>query len=93
MSKDTGGPAFPFTFQMPDPGPDDGKLHEMTYKTFTYNGMSLRDYFAAAALTGYRCGFWQWYRTVGSEGKFPDPSQMAQWSYADADALLAERAK
>lgn len=57
------------------------------------SGMTLRDYFAAKALQGYRCGFWQWYRSVGSEGKFPDPSQMANWAYADADAMLAERAK
>ena len=73
-----GGPAFPCG-------------HQETYNREV--GMSLRDYFAAAALQGYRCGFWQWYKSVGESGKLADPTSMAEWAYADADAMLKERDK
>jgi hypothetical protein len=56
-----------------------------------YGGMSLRDYFAAAALTGYRTAVFQWY--ISANGKFTHPTQIAEWAYADADAMLAERNK
>ena len=56
-------------------------------------GMSLRDYFAAKALMGYRSAYHQWYKQVGATGKFADPDEFAKWSYADADAMLAEREK
>jgi hypothetical protein len=63
-----------------------------SYQDFdTSSGMELRDYFAAAALTGYRAAALHWSLSVG--GKFLDPSQIAEWSYADADAMLAERDK
>jgi hypothetical protein len=63
-SKD-GGPAFPVT------PPRD--------VTFTA-GMSLRDYFAAAALTG-----------ICSSGTLPSDAKASQWAYEYADALLAAR--
>ena len=71
--KNNGGPAFP---QAPDGHPDNKKP-----------GMSLRDYFAAAALQGLasacdESGTWQ----------AADPST-AKAAYELADAMLAERDK
>lgn len=43
-------------------------------------GMSLRDYFAAAALTGYLA-------------RGGNPENCAGWAYNFADAMLAERDK
>lgn len=67
-----GGPAFPLTI-------DDGP-------TETYFGMSLRDYFAAAALTGL-CANHQW------DDNFNSPQMSAGCAYRLADAMLAERSK
>lgn len=53
--------------------------------------VTLRDYFAAAAMTGYRCAYGLWAKQY--DGKFTEPAQIATWAYADADAMLAERAK
>lgn len=41
-----------------------------------------RDQFAAAALTGY-----------ASQSEVTSPAKVAAWAYADADAMMAERAK
>lgn len=51
--------------------------------SFPYTGMTLRDYFAAAVLQGRvaRCGH---------NGPWSD---IAQYSYEAADAMLAERIK
>ena len=74
MKKD-GGPAFP---QAPDGHPDNKKP-----------GMSLRDYFAAAALN--RLLAWDF---AADMEKFPKYStNAAQTAYAMADAMLAERDK
>lgn len=55
-----------------------------------YQGMTMRDYFAAAALQGMAAGaYW-------AENFNGSPSHMApvaQMAYAAADAMLAERAK
>lgn len=80
--KENGGPAFPI------PASSGGMTWQMTS-----NGMSMRDYFAAAALTGYRCAYHRWYQQVGATGEFTDPAKLAEWAYADADAMLAERRK
>lgn len=53
---------------------------------------ALRDYFAAAALTGYRCAYHLWCQRVSKED-FADPAKFAEWAYRDADAMLKERAK
>jgi len=53
--------------------------------------IALRDDFAAAALTGYRCAYWQWYKQVGNDGEVADPEKLAEWSYVDADAMLEAR--
>ena len=68
MAKDDGGPAFP--------GDPQGNRPE-------YAGMTLRDYFAAAALQAI----------VFKHGPFEDSGAMANWSYNIADAMLAERVK
>jgi len=43
-------------------------------------GMNLRDYFAAAALTG-----------ICSSGTLPSDVKASQWAYEYADAMLAAR--
>jgi hypothetical protein len=52
---------------------------------FMQNGLSLRDYFAAMALT----------RTQNddAENTVADQRALARWAYAMADAMLVERAK
>lgn len=57
------------------------------------DGMSLRDYFAGQALAGYRHAEFRWYAEHGSGDKFSSSENLARWAYADADAMLAERAK
>ena len=64
MSKDPGGNAFPI------PG-----LHEDE----SFNGMTLRDYFAAKVLC--------------TENNVGCPATQAKWAYEVADAMIAERAK
>ena len=83
MSKNDGGPAFP--------GP---ALHKIVHmpdgreEIINFSGMSLRDYFAVAALQALHCsdergGIW----TKEAE------QISARNAYALADAMLAERAK
>ena len=48
-----------------------------------YGGMSLRDYFAGQAMGG---------QLADPDGEI-DPKLIARWSYAYADAMLAEREK
>lgn len=63
----------------------------------TDKGMSLRDYFAAQALTSVldSSGDLQTYydHVAGSKGdnNIPSPRAMAKYSYELADAMLAER--
>ena len=71
MSKDTGGPAFPAEIN----GPRGSKL--------ITPGMTLRDYFAAAALQGMLAD----YTRDSSTHDF------AQYAYRYADAMIAERNK
>jgi len=79
MSKETGGPAFPAPY---------GVGHVTT------EGMTLRDYFAAAAMQGiYACPV-QLYRADGTP--MPDPlttADIAKMAYEEADAMIAERDK
>ena len=67
MSEKDGGPAFPTTKPLDFWGDPNG-------------GMSLRDYFAAAAL---------WH----PDALLATPEARAHWAYAIADAMLKERAK
>ena len=50
---------------------------------FPYSGMSLRDYFAAAALQGI----------LSHYVAFNSPDKAAEWAYTQAEAMLAERKK
>jgi hypothetical protein len=63
------GPAFPITREHVE------AMHQ------DWHGMSLRDYFAAAALQGI-CAYPQ-----GREGY----EEMARWAYQAADAMLEAR--
>lgn len=68
-----GGPAFPLAASTGDPR--DG--------VYCCSGMTLRDYFAAAALTGQLM-------CIGNQA---DPEKRSKEAYRYADAMLAERAK
>ena len=70
--------------------------------TYHMEGMSMRDYFAAAALTGIGT----WIPSLRPNGQTVRPIQQgaglcdkinrearAEWAYAQADAMLSERAK
>jgi len=74
-----GGHAFPTTFVEPNIGG-------------TYSGMSLRDYFAAAALHEVMRE-WEQHRNTGDGTFHEEVDLMAQDAYTIADAMLAERAK
>jgi hypothetical protein len=77
-ARDNGGAAFP------DPGrAQSAKQREV----LTDTGMTLRDYFAAAALQGFIACH------SGMDVCTPDPQQAAGRAYEYADAMLAERAK
>lgn len=71
--KETGGPAFPSSW---DAG-EDGKVHAF--------GMSLRDYFAAKALTGLLAA------NQRDTVRFINETDMARSAYALADAMLKAR--
>jgi len=81
MSKNNGGPAFPSSGIICDDG-------------ILYEGMTLRDYFAAKAMQGiYACPV-QLYRADGTP--MPDPltsADIAKMAYEEADVMLAEREK
>lgn len=70
MSKDNGGPAFPVPGDQPDE---------------SFNGMTLRDYFAAKAMQGFMAN-------KNRPTSF-SPEDDATYFYAIADAMLAERSK
>ncbi len=48
-----------------------------------YKGMTLRDYFAAAALQGF----------IAGRDSYTPTFEAANWAYEQADEMLAERAK
>ena len=76
-TKDTGGPAFPFSFEGPTTAPE------------FYEGMTLRDYFAAKAMAAHAVA------VSGVATKTPQDwhEMVAQMAYMTADAMLAERNK
>ena len=67
MSKDTGGPAFPCHPGIENP---------------IYDGMTLRDYFAAKAMQSLILEVSDW--------KYM-PNEIANFAYAQADAMLKAR--
>ena len=75
MNKETGGPAFPCE----TPGVDEHGSYRKPYE-----GMTLRDYFAAKAMQGLVHYF--------DFGTFRnDPMRLALWAYDAADAMLKAR--
>lgn len=74
-----GEPARPLAFPQPNCGdyPNDD----------SHRGMTLRDFFAAAALTG------QLHNDAFSPHDFVSPDLIARRAYEYADAMLKERAK
>lgn len=80
--KDTtdGGPAFP----QPGTKFEDG---DKVARSWDDPGMTLRDYFAAKALTGIIASF------TGQDTPLPATGMAATTSYDYADAMLKERAK
>ena len=85
--RNDGGAAFPCSgFYGGDDGPAEND-------TVPQAGMSLRDYFAAAALQGYRAGKHINAGAYPSETKLWSSEGVARHAYQDADAMLAEREK
>ena len=86
-TKDDGGPAFPIS---PDTAMSAGEYRA------NYRGVSLRDYFAAAALQGILTDK---DAPACIDQRNPLPEQLiymqsaAEGAYRAADAMLAERAK
>lgn len=81
--KPDGGSAFPEIFTS---GPRSGESHADTYSA---GGMSLRDYFAGQALAGLlACP-----RATNFGDIATDRDGNAKCAYAQADEMLAERAK
>lgn len=81
-----GGPAFPRPV-----GTNGAKSIEDLYVNEPQEGMSLRDYFAAAALTGTIASLME-ARAKGGAREV-SPANFALMTYAVADAMLAEREK
>lgn len=82
MSIETGGPAFPTENE-----------RQTGHNSFHYEGMTLRDYFAAKAMQG------DWAAQNSRDGAFPPDTRderlrkTARLYYRMADAMLAERNK
>ena len=77
MSVQNGGSAFPIY----DPDGVNWPIEN------GYAGMTLRDYFAAKAMTGYLAAF------SGQDIRLPNADEVAHEAYSYADAMLAEREK
>jgi len=71
MTTETGGPAFPCHPGIENP---------------LYDGMTLRDYFAAQVAVGTMSDYWN-----GDRMKAPTFNDIAQDAYALADAMLKAR--
>jgi hypothetical protein len=70
MSKETGGPAFPSEGVVTNDG-------------ILYDGMTLRDYFAAKAMQAF----------LDRQRYSLSDETIAEWAYAIADAMLKAREK
>ena len=86
----TGGPAFPTLDQLVESHKDGS----YTTKPMTGGGITIRDYFASAALTGFLANqkTADWVCNVANN---PDEIDrlFAQIAFGIADAMLAKRAK
>lgn len=92
MKPDNGGPAFPdveqFAILRSTLTPAQEPIKEIVYQRC--RGMSLRDYFAAAALSAIVSGWYAGKRVGTSLG---DHEGIADCAYQLADAMIAERDK
>ena len=90
MSRNTGGAAFPRPM-----GHNGMTHHEEHEASEAQQGMTLRDYFAAKAMQAMITGGPNIiYRdATGNMVTDATPAFRAQCAYAEADAMLAERAK
>lgn len=79
--KPDGGPAFPEI----ETDREEREGEAAYARTYSYGGMTLRDYFAAAALPGCM-------RVLADEGRLSQ-ALAVESAYAFADAMLAERGK
>lgn len=90
MSKDNGGPAFPFEYQNNTSRPQKSFLTENMVScggAEQYAGMTIRDYFADSAMQGICVN-------AGRNGlAFAKPDEIAEQAYAIADAMIAGRSK
>lgn len=77
MSKDNGGPAFPVSDVMALEPRTTAEMVSLAH------GMTLRDYFAAQAMTGI----------IANPENKGSASFFAENAYAIADAMIAERAQ
>lgn len=77
-----GGSAFPFTYSTND---FDHDMNGRVMRIYSEGGMTLRDYFAAKAITGIITG------NLGLEISW-NPAAYAEQAYEIADALIATRA-
>ena len=80
---DNGGSAFPVTQHL-------NKIPTSVDYIGSVGGMSLRDYFAAAALSIAQAN-WQKHNDENNEGEEPAKSLVAEEAYEYADAMLAAR--
>jgi hypothetical protein len=71
-----GGPAFPTE-----------NAHQNGSNTYHFEGMTLRDYFAAAAMRGMQAN-----SSIDAKPNITN-EKVARWSYEIADAMLAGREK
>lgn len=78
MTKETGGSAFPGFNIIGSYG---------DYSQSPYDGMTLRDYFAAKAISGLIAAHTE---LIGHGGRI-DPRASAQYSYELADAMIEAR--
>jgi hypothetical protein len=88
MSKDTGGPAFPCEIKTGAVATDANGINR--YVTEPYEGMTLRDYFAAKAMQGYiACGALT--EPIDGNPHVLDEAVIAEGAYAVADAMIEAR--
>ena len=85
---DDGGSAFPHQELIQRILGGDGRMCDRVYHA--QSGMSLRDYFAVAALSIAQAN-WQKHNDENSEGEDPAKSLVAEEAYEYADAMLAAR--
>ena len=86
MSKNTGGPAFPVDTSVNELG--EATIHQTGNWTGQFPGMTLRDYFAAKAMTAYISNPDMIHKLCGTGSV-----SISELSYIQADAMLKERAK